>query len=160
MISTAVDHEHVIGELEFARRTVRKSEEYDVGRREVRGRGVGEGQVMQGTQVRVDSRERLTGVRVGRDDRHLELGVRRQQAQQFAACIAAGAGDGNGEWHRDNLRFDGMSWSRRRREGAVGQRSGVAESRRARRRRRAAVPRVSFRVRSTPRPYWLGVARV
>jgi hypothetical protein len=44
-------------------------------------------------------------------------------------------------------------------KGAVAQRSDVAESRRARRIRRAVSPEKSFRVCSTFRPYWLNAAQ-
>ena len=78
---------------------VRQGEEDQVGLGQ-RGRlGRRQHPVGQADQVRVDGAESLPRAGVSGDRAHVELGVRGQQAQQLAARVSAGSGDGDGRSH-------------------------------------------------------------
>ena len=75
------------------RHPVRQSQEHQVRLRQHRGRGVGERQFSVGAQVGMHRPDGLAGVAVRRRGAELQVGMRRDQAQQLTTCVAAGARD-------------------------------------------------------------------
>ena len=105
MVGPGVDHQRGVAERirVLTRLTVRQSEEHDVVTCERLGCGVLQSEVSERPQVRLMLHERLTGVRVSRHGADLDVGMRREEAQDLAARVAGCAGDGDGVRHASTL---------------------------------------------------------
>jgi hypothetical protein len=94
MVGAEIDDLHRRGQLccKRAARTVRERKEHDIGPGQGSGSCLGEGQVGDGPEVGVDLADGLPSTGLGCQRRYLEVGMARDEAQQFAAGVPAGAG--------------------------------------------------------------------
>ena len=96
-VGPAVDHHGLVGQLPGDLRglTVRQAQEHHVVAGQDPDRGLLEDPVGQRQQVRLEGAQRLAGVAARRQRADLHVRVGEEQAEQLAAGVPAGAGDGD-----------------------------------------------------------------